>query len=72
MTERIIIENRTTMPMEYVLEHVRQVLAKGRISDDNTQYCYHTSFANGIGVAAFKNKCSDRFVVFKDGVDVAN
>ena len=66
MTEKIIIENRTKMPMEYVLDHVRQVLAKGRISNNQTQYCFHVSFADGIGVSACKNKHSDRFVVTRE------
>ena len=66
MTEKIIIENRTTIPMERVLTYVAAVLSRGRISNNNTQYCYHTSYAGEVGVSAFKNKNSDRFVVTRE------
>ena len=61
--EKIIIENRTTLPMERILPFVASVLSRGRISNNNTQYCFHVSFADGIHLSTFKNKSSDRFVV---------
>lgn len=61
--EKLIIENRTTLTMERVLPFVASVLSMGRISNNNTQYCYHTSFADDIGISAFKNKESDKFIV---------
>ena len=64
--EKLIIENRTTLTMERVLPFVASVLSMGRISNNNTQYCYHTSFADGVGVTTFKNKKSDRFVVYME------
>ena len=64
--EKIIIENRTTLPMERVLPFVASVLSRGRISNDDTQYCYHTSFADKIGVTTFKNRASDRFIVYME------
>jgi len=67
--EKIIIENRTTLTMERVLPFVASVLSMGRISNYETQYCYHTHFADDIGVATFKNKSSDRFIVFKDDLE---
>lgn len=66
MSEKIIIENRTNLPIEGVLFMVARVISMGRISNYETQYCYHTSFADGIGISTFKNKRSDRFVVFKE------
>ena len=69
MTEKIIIENRTTIPMERVLVFIASVLSRGRISNNCTQYCYHTHFTDDIGVEAFKNKGSDRFIVFKDDLE---
>ena len=64
--EKIIIENRTGLPIEGVLFMVAKVISMGRISNNNTQYCYHTSFADGVGVTTFKNKKSDRFVAYME------
>ena len=41
---RLIINNRTNVPMTDVLECVDTVIRLGRISRNNTQYCYLTSF----------------------------
>jgi len=68
MPERIIIENRTNLPMDGVLPYVEKVIGQGRISNSNTQYCYVTTWSTeGIIVYADKNKKSDRFVVTKEG-----
>ena len=69
MFDKVIIENRTTMPLEDALIRVARVIEMGRISNNCTQYCYHTHFSGDVGVAAFKNKCSDRFIVFKDDLE---
>jgi len=67
MSERIIVENRTKLPMNEVLPYVEKVIADGRISNNNTQYCYVTSWLSyGITVYADKNKKSDRFIVERD------
>ena len=67
---RIIIENRTDLDWEDCLIMVRRVIKQGRISNDNKQYCYGTSFTIGpkdekYVVWTDLNKCSDRFVVSK-------
>ena len=68
MTERIIVENRTKLPMNEVLPYVGKVIADGRISNNNTQYCYVNVWqAAGITVCADKNKKSDRFIVTNKG-----
>jgi hypothetical protein len=64
--EKIIIENRTELPMADVVDYVNQVIRLGRISNYETQYCYATTWKNGIVVEADKNKCSDRFLVIFD------
>ena len=69
MREKIIIENRTTVPMEGAIFMVAKVISMGRISNNCTQYCYHTHFGDDIGVTTFKNKGSDRFIVVKDTLD---
>ena len=65
MTEKLIIENRTNMPMEVVLDaFVSRVIRGGRVSNDKTQYCYLTTWeASRVQVASFKNEKSDRLVV---------
>ena len=60
--KKIIIENRTTVPMETILLLVTKVISMGRISNNNTQYCYATTF-HDIIIWTDKNKKSDRFVV---------
>lgn len=66
MSERIIVENRTELPMNEVLSYVKKVIRQGRISKNNTQYCYVTTWRDGIIVYTDKNKKSDRFVVERD------
>jgi hypothetical protein len=63
--EKLIIENRTDKPMEKILPYVETVVSAGKISGNmNEQYCYHTKFDSGIEVLAYRNKCSDRLVVW--------
>jgi len=63
--ERLIIDNRTDMPMNDVLQYVAKVIDMGRISDEGRSYCYATSFVNGIVIAAIRNKRSDRLLIYK-------
>jgi len=63
MKEKLIIENRTDLPMEVVLEYVGKVLRKGRISNDGKQYCYGVTFSDGIDVFSDLNKKSDRLII---------
>lgn len=63
--KRLIIENRTELSMLDALLYVKKVVEQGRISNDGMQYCYLTSFANGICVASDLNKGSDRLIVFR-------
>lgn len=76
MAERLIIENRTDMPMSEVIRYANTVILKGRISDYGKQYCYLTVFDDStygkIFVSASKNKNSDRLVIhYNDGEDHA-
>jgi hypothetical protein len=61
--EKLIIENRTDRPLSSLMGHVRTILEQGRISNNDTQYCYLTTFKDGIVIASEKNKCSDRLVL---------
>ena len=64
MNERIIVQNDTDKPTPEILDYVKVVMQMGKISNDNTQYCYATRFKDGIIVAAIQNKASVRFIVY--------
>ena len=68
--EKLIIENRTEMSMHDALAYAMTVVGKGRISGLNKDhYCYLTFFAGNIGVSSWKNKMSDRLLVFSSDDD---
>ena len=71
MSKIIIENNHETISDLLALECVLQVVADGKISGegDKAQYCYHSTFTikpKGVKVevSAFKNKASDKFVVY--------
>lgn len=70
MTEKLIIENQTDLPMIEILPCITEVIRMGRISNNNTEYCYGTRFTTKlygvITVFSHKNKKSDRLIVRKD------
>lgn len=69
---KIIIENKhETISDLLALECVMHVIAGGKISGDGDkeQYCFHSTFTIKpddvkVHVTAFKNKASDKFVVY--------
>ena len=65
MMEKIIIENNSDLDIDDVLQYVGHVIRKGKISSTSKgdQYCFITTFENGIYVSSSKNKKSDRFIV---------
>lgn len=66
MSEKIIIENRTYLPMGTVLGFVQRVIDMGKVSENGKSYCYITTFKNvPIAVSARRNKASDSFVVWE-------
>ncbi len=63
--EKLIIENRTDLPMKDALYYAIEVVSAGRISGVNKDnYCYLSMFKDGIAVASWKNEKSDRLVVY--------
>ena len=69
--EKIIIENRTDIGWDGVFLLIENVMDIGRVSGsgDKKQYTYYTTFNSGnrvVGVSAYKNKNSDRFVIDYD------
>ena len=67
---KLIIENRTKGLSDYqCLAYVQEVIAQGRISNNDKQYCYLTAFkkvGGKIMVSTDLNKNSDRFVIYDD------
>lgn len=63
---KIIINNRAEIPDTEALDLVKRVINMGRVSNNNTQYCYlsicPTSDGN-FAVSTDKNAKSDRFTL---------
>ena len=71
MSKIIIENNHETISDIIALECVMHVVSDGKISGegDKVQYCYHSTFTTKpdgvkVQVSAFKNKASDKFVVY--------
>lgn len=62
---KIIIQNNANISDELALRYISKIIEIGRISNNATQYCYHTSFESGIEISSFLNKKSDRFIIYK-------
>lgn len=65
--DKLIIDNRTSLSLIDIMPYVLKVLEMGHVSDNNSQYCYHTTWNSGISISAVRNGKSDRFVVFMYG-----
>ena len=71
MSKIIIENNHETISDLLALECVMHVVAGGKISGgvDKAQYCFHSTFiikpeGVKVEVSAYKNKASDKFVVY--------
>lgn len=66
--DKLIIENRSKLPMADATEYATEVILQGKISKTSKgeQYCFVTKFAGGITVYADKNKNSDRLIITKE------
>ena len=68
MSSKLIVENRTDLPMVDVLRLAQEVVNMGRISNYGRQYCYLTSFSIGdeeYHIASDLNKQSDKLICYK-------
>jgi hypothetical protein len=63
---KIIIDIRDDIDPTAALLYVGHVIHQGRISKNNTKYCWITVFHDGVQVIARDNRKSDSFVVLKD------
>lgn len=62
---RIIIDVRDDIDPAAALLYVGHVIHQGRISKDNTKYCWLTTFHDGVVVTVRDERKSDCFVVYK-------
>lgn len=62
---KIIIDIRDNIDYSLAMERVSAVIDKGRISRNNTLYCYYTAWADGINVSVRDYRKNDCFVVYK-------
>lgn len=68
MMQKLIIDNRTELPMEVVLHYIIEVVKLGRISNNNQQYCgaVVASIDNdNYVIYSDLNKKSDKFIIYK-------
>lgn len=62
---KIHIEIRDDIDPEVALTRVTKVVSGGRVSKNNTLYCYGTTWEDGICVHVRDYRKSDCFVVYK-------
>jgi hypothetical protein len=68
MKNKLILENRTDLPMEDFLEMAIKVIRLGRISNKGKQYCHLFAFTRSTGeyhVVSTFNKKSDTLILYK-------
>lgn len=65
---KLIIKNETTFLSDLeALTYVTEVVEGGRVSEYNTQYCFVTSWSNGVVVISQQTKTgTDTFLVQYD------
>ena len=66
MSQKIHITIHDDIKPEIALLRIATVVSEGRISKDNTKYCWLTVFSDDIAVAVNDYRKSDCFVVYKD------
>ena len=63
---KFIIDIRDNIGDYEAIDCLMSVLAAGRISNEETLYCYHTEFHNGIHVSVMekrKGSNTDKFII---------
>lgn len=66
-TSKLILENRSDLPMIDFLKMAEYVLKSGRLSNDGKQYCYLTSFkveSKEYHIVSELNKKSDKLIMY--------
>ena len=65
---RIIVNNKSDLSDADAMQQVRMVMLEGRISNDEKQYCYLTSFkrdGSEYHIVTDLRKKSDSFILYK-------
>lgn len=66
--EKIIIENKTSFSLGFIVEQVKEIIKQGRISANGTQHClltvYETEDKN-FHIVTSKNEKSDKFTAYE-------
>lgn len=65
---KLILENRTDLPMVDFLRLAQEVVSMGRISNDEKQYCYLTAFTidgQEYHIVSDLNEKSDKLILYK-------
>jgi myo-inositol-hexaphosphate 3-phosphohydrolase len=65
---KLILENQTDLPMVDFLRLAQEVVSMGRISNDDKQYCYLTSFTidgQEYHIVSDLNEKSDKLTFYK-------
>lgn len=68
MESKLILENRTDLPMVDFLRLAQEVVSMGRISNDDKQYCYLTAFTidgQEYHIVSDLNEKSDKLTFYK-------
>lgn len=65
---KIIIDVRDNIDYDLAMQRVSKVISGGRISMDNTLYCYHTIWEDGIRVHVRDYRKNDCFIVYKSKI----
>ena len=65
MEEKLIIRNKTDLPMTDILLYAFKVVQMGRVSGNKAHYCYATTFED-IACVTRKNKDSDTLTFIKE------
>jgi hypothetical protein len=66
--ERLIIDNRTDVKLYQILPQIIEIMKWGRISNNDKQYCYLTTFKYNneeYHIVTDLNKKSDKFTIYK-------
>lgn len=68
MAEKLIIQIEDDTPIEKALDVVKAVVAAGRVSmgRHGPQFCFHTSFTNGLHCSVVQNEQSERFIIYRE------
>jgi hypothetical protein len=64
---KLILENTTDLPMKDFLRLAQGVVSAGRISNNDSQYCYVTAFTldgKKYYIASDLNKKSDKLILY--------